>query len=102
MEKPRRQYTAQEKATILRRHLVDGIQVSTLCDECGMNPTVFYRWQKELFEKAVVIFERTEGNREHHLQQENEALKAKLARKDEVLGELMEEHVHLKKSLGEI
>ena len=31
-----------------------------------------------------------------------EALEAKLARRDEVLAELMEEHVALKKSLGEI
>ena len=43
MFKHRRQYTAQEKMSILRRHLVDGVPVSDLCDELGLQPTVFYR-----------------------------------------------------------
>ena len=32
------------------RHLVDKVPVSELCEELGLRPTVFYRWQKELFE----------------------------------------------------
>lgn len=102
MEKTRRHHSAEEKATVLRRHLVDGVAVSNLCDEYKINATLFYRWQKELFENAATLFERSQGNRESRLEQENRALKEKLARKDAVLGELMEEHVTLKKSLGEI
>ena len=104
MVKHRRQYTAQEKMSILRRHLVDGVPVSDLCDELGLQPTVFYRWQKMLFENGAAAFEnhRSNGKRREAEQRKIEALEAKLRRKDEVLSELMEEHIALKKSLGEL
>ena len=52
MRKERRHHTGEEKVAILRRHLLDKVPVSDLCDELGLQPTVFYRWQKEFFEKA--------------------------------------------------
>ena len=105
MRKPRRQFTAEEKIAILRRHLIDKVAVSDLCDEHGLQPTVFYRWQKDLFENGAAVLERKNGRQGGARAAEVrrlEALQAKLARKDEVLAELMEEHVALKKSLGEI
>ncbi len=42
MRKPRKNYTAEEKVAILKRHLVEKVPVSDLCDESGLNPTVFY------------------------------------------------------------
>jgi transposase len=104
MVKHRRQYTAQEKMSILRRHLVDGIPVSDLCDELGLQPTVFYRWQKTLFEDGASLFDnhRSNGRQKQAEERKIQALEAKLRRKDEVLSELMEEHVALKKSLGEL
>ena len=103
MAKQRRTFTAEEKVAILRRHLLDGVAVSDLCDEHGLNPTVFYRWQKAFFENGAAAFEcRKSGNgRERKLEQQVEALNAKLAHKDEVIGEIMDDHVRLKKSLGE-
>lgn len=102
MEKHRKHYTAQEKISILRRHLVDGVPVSDLCDELGLQPTVFYRWQKTLFENGAAAFENNNSNGKQKQAEERKiaALEAKLHRKDEVLSELMEEHVALKKSLG--
>ena len=47
----RRTFSAEEKVSILRRHLVDKIPVSDLCDRYGFNPTVLYRWQKEFLER---------------------------------------------------
>lgn len=103
MAKERRAFTAEQKVAVLRRHLLDGVAVSDLCDERGLNPTVFYRWQKAFFENGAAAFEsRNRGNaRERKLEQENEALRTKLARKDEVIGEIMAEQISLKKSLGE-
>ncbi len=103
MGKQRRTFTGEEKAAILRRHLLDGVAVSDLCEEHGLNPTVFYRWQKTFFENAAAAFERRKDGsaRERKLEQQNEALRTKLARKDEVIGEIMADHVRLKKSLGE-
>ena len=53
MKKERRHYTAEEKVAILRRHLLDKVPVSDLCEELGLRPTVFYRWQKEFFENGA-------------------------------------------------
>ena len=53
MRKERQHFTAEQKVAILRRHLLDKVPVSELCEELNLRPTVFYRWQKELFEKAT-------------------------------------------------
>ena len=97
----RRTFTGAEKVAVVRRHLVEGEAVSDLCDEYGLNPTVFYRWQKELFENGAAALERRTNGRERKLEEENARLRARLAHKDEVIAEIMESHVELKKSLGE-
>jgi transposase len=60
MRKERKHFTPEEKVAILRRHLVDKIPVSELCEELGLRPTVFYRWQKELFENGAAAFQSQE------------------------------------------
>ena len=97
----RRKYSAEKKVRILRRHLIDKVPVSDLCDEKGIHPTLFYKWQKEFFENGAAAFERTNGSKERSLEKKNKALKLKIAHKDEVIAEIMESHVALKKSLGE-
>jgi transposase len=57
MKKQRKHYTPEEKVAILRRHLVEGVRISDLCDELGLQPTVFYRWQKEFFANGTAAFE---------------------------------------------
>jgi transposase len=57
MKKQRKHYAAEEKAAILRRHLLDKEPTSKLCDELGLQPTVFYRWQKGFFENGASAFE---------------------------------------------
>jgi transposase-like protein len=87
---------------ILRRHLVEQEPVSKLCDELDLRPTVFYRWQKEFFENGAVAFQ-VKGHSDHQAEQERiEFLEKKIQRKDEVLAELMAEHIQLKKDLGEL
>jgi transposase-like protein len=41
MRKERKHYTAEEKVAILRRHLFDKVPISDLCEEHGLQPTVF-------------------------------------------------------------
>jgi transposase-like protein len=64
MRKERKHYTAEEKVTVLRCHLLDKVPVSDLCEELSLNPTVFYRWQKEFFENGAAAFQARE--RPHH------------------------------------
>ena len=100
----RRRFNAQQKVAILKKHLVEKTPVSEVCDKHGLNPTVFYRWQKEFFENGAAAFEgRRPGadGRTRQLEERVEKLQAKLIRKDQVIGELMEDHVRLKKSLGQ-
>ena len=47
MKKQRKHYKPEEKVTILRRDLLENEPISKLCDEIGLQPTVFFRWQKE-------------------------------------------------------
>lgn len=101
-KKPRKNYTSQEKVIILKQHLLEQVPVSDLCDKYGLHPTVFYRWQKEFFEKSANVFDQHREGPSGRLERKVAELEAKLARKHEVLSELMEEHVALKKSLGEI
>ncbi|HWG87577.1 MAG TPA: transposase [Candidatus Acidoferrales bacterium] len=104
MRKEQKHFTPEEKVAILRRHLVDKVPVSELCEELGLRPTVFYRWQKELFENGAAAFQSQE--RPHRQVEEKqkriEFLEKKVQTKDEVLAELMAEHIALKKSLGEL
>lgn len=102
MKKKRHNYTPDEKVTILKRHLVDKIPVSDICDQYKLQPTVFYRWQKEFFENGATAFIKTKTLQEKKREKRIQALEKKLQNKNEVLSELMEEHVKLKKSLGEL
>ncbi len=103
----RRYLTPEQKVSILRRHLVENVPVSDLCDEFGIHPTQFYAWQKQLFENAALIFERRTNGANQRRQQDAQTkkiadLEAKLQKKNEVVAELLEEHVQLKKELGEL
>jgi transposase len=57
MKKQRKHYTPEEKVAILRRLLLDKEPISKLCDELGLQPTAFYRWQKEFFENGAAAFQ---------------------------------------------
>ena len=104
MTRQRRHFSGPEKVAALKRHLVEKVPVSDLCDELGIAPNLFYRWQKEFFENGHAAFDngRKAKGVEDAKERKIEQLEAKLQRKNEVLGELMEEHVQLKKELGEL
>ena len=103
MDKQRRHFAAAEKVAILKRHLVDKVPISDLCDELGLYPNLLYTWLKEFFENGHRAFEN--GRKSKAVEDAKERkilqLEAKLQRKNEVIAELMEEHTQLKKELGE-
>jgi transposase-like protein len=101
MDRQRKHFTAEDKVKILRRHLVEKVAVSQVCEDAGIQPTQFYRWQQTFFENGTAAFERPGRPKSSAHEQRISFLEAKIQRKDEVLAELMEEHVALKKNLGE-
>src|SRR5262245_4755358 len=99
-----RHFTPEQKVALLRLHLLEKKPVSDLCQEHDLSVNLFYLWQKQFFENGAAAFENT-GKRRRADQEAKDrqiaALQDKLQRKNEVLAELMEEHVQLKKELGE-
>ena len=59
MSRSRKNYTPEEKAAVLKRPLLEKVPGCDLCDELGLNPTVFYGLQKLLFENGEAAFETT-------------------------------------------
>jgi len=98
----RRRFSAPDKVAILKRHLIGKEEVSAICEELKLHPNQFYEWQRQFFENGVKAFESDEQREEEKLRLEMARLQGKLQRKDEVLAELMEEHLTLKKNLGEV
>jgi transposase-like protein len=102
----RKHLTPEQKLAIVRRHVLEDIPISDLCDEFGIHSTQYYTWQKQLFENGALVFERRPNGANQRRKEEAGArriaeLEAKLQKKNEVVAELLEEHVQLKKSLGE-
>lgn len=100
----RKQLTPEQKVSIIRRHLVEGTTVSDLCEEYGIHPPQYYNWQKQFFEQGSVAFVRkpnkaNERRKKAAQERRIEQLEKKLQKKNEVVSELLEEHVQLKKSL---
>lgn len=102
MSRQRKRFTAEEKVKALRRHLVEKVAVSDVCEHLGIQPTQFYRWQQQFFENGASAFDAKPKSNGSVEKERIAFLEQKIQRKDEVLAELMEEHVALKKSLGEI
>ncbi len=90
-----------QKVAILKRYLVDKAPISDLCDEYGIQPSQVYQWQKVLFENGEAAFQRTGRRTEDPNRRKVAALEAKVQQKNEVIAELMQEHVQLKKAIGE-
>ena len=106
MANKRKKFSPEEKVRLLRLHLIEKEPVSDICDRNGLNPNVFYRWQKQFFENGAAAFVQSgngrKDSRSKKLERQNAQLKSKLTNKDEVIAEIMASHVRLKKSLGEV
>jgi transposase len=98
-----RKHSPDTKVAAVRRHLIDHVPISDLCEEYKVKPSLFYKWQKEIFDQALKAYQLSSapliGARE---KEKIKRLEQKLLEKNEVLAELMQEYVQLKKTLGGI
>jgi transposase len=94
----RKRYTAEEKVMILREVLEDGKQLSHVAEQYGLHPNNIFNWRKQLFEGGVQTFQikrlDISGKAE---ERKITALEDKIKQKDEVIAELAEELLALKK-----
>lgn len=104
MTRKRRQFTAEQKAQIVRRHVSGKEPVSKLAEEFGLQPSLIHTWVSHVLAQAERAFERSpgKGRAQQTASRQIEQLRAKLADKNEVIAELMEANVRAKKELGEL
>jgi len=115
--KIRRHFGEDQKAAIVRRHLADKVPVSDLADEYHVQPSQIHAWVKQVLDQAERAFRQPMGGkrrsapdpklaqlerRNAQLETTTAQLTAKLAQKNEVISELMEDNLRSKKELGEL
>lgn len=107
LARTRRQFTNEEKAAILRRHLVDKTPVADICDELKLQPSLFYQWLRQVHENLAAALGPTAAasSGPSKLEKQQAAkiayLEERVAKKDSVIAEISAEFVQLKKELGE-
>ena len=50
MTNQRKHYPPEKKVEILREHFKNRVPVGEICEKYGIKPSMFYRWEKQLFE----------------------------------------------------
>jgi transposase len=101
MRKKRKHYTGEEKVAILRRHLLEKVPVSDLCEELELQPTVILPLAKRVLRERRCGLPVKDPSR---TQRRAEANRVSGEDSDQGRGvaELMAEHIALKKSRGEL
>ena len=88
----------EEKVKALKRHLLEQVPVSSICDELGIAPSLFYTWQNRLFESASCAFVRSGKSRKEAPENRRiGVLEERLRVREEALAELVTELMTLKK-----
>ncbi len=105
--KRHRRFSPEEKAAIVRRNLIEKAPVSEICEEHKISPSMFYKWRTQLFENASLALQDRRRRRIDpqtrelkRVREQTAKLEAQLRRKDEVIAQLAEENVDLKKADG--
>lgn len=101
-KRTRRTFSSQEKTALLKEHFLKGTAISELCEEHKIEPRLFYKWREEFFLLSEGVFDSkpAKSNKVQELEKQLKERDSKLLKKNEVVSELMEEHLALKKKLG--
>lgn len=86
--------------------MVDKVPVSELCNELGLQPSLFYQWQRQAMENLAGALSGPQpsgpSRREKELGIQVKRLEERLLKKDGVIAEISAEFVNLKKELGDL
>ena len=98
MGRKRKRYTSEEKIKILREVIEEGKPISGVAEAYNVHPNLILNWRKQLFENSVQTFEikRTDIT-EKAKERRTKELEEKLRNKDNVIAELAQELLELKK-----
>ena len=94
----RKRYTAEEKAKILREVLENGKTISEVAEAYGVHPNNIMKWRKQLLGEGKQTFKTKRSDISNKAKERKiAALEDKIKRKDEVISELAQELLELKK-----
>ena len=93
----RKIYKAEQKVALLKEHFEKQVSVADICEKYRIHPNQFYKWKKDLFENAVDIFSAKRGRKK---KSPTIDLEAKIKERNEIIAELLEENLKLKKFNG--
>lgn len=96
-----RQFTTEEKLSLLRRHFMDHESMSDLCTEYKVPPSEFRHWREEFFEAGEVGFQRDSDRELNAVERRIGVIDQKLQMATKVLSELRDNLVQLKKESGQ-
>jgi len=100
-QEKRRRFSPEQKVQIIREVLKNHTSVSEVCEKYQLSPNVYYRWEKEFFERGVEAFKNNGNN--NKVNSKEKRLMEKIKRQQDVIAILTEENITLKKSAdGEI
>jgi transposase len=111
MTQQRKRLSGPEKVAIVKRYLIDRVAIPDLSDGYELQPSQIYRWQAALFEHGADVFDLKKSRRAKAAESAKAAQiarleavvaqkEAKIAEKNEVISELMEDNVLEKKPVG--
>lgn len=100
MSKKRRNFTAEQKVALIRKHLIDLVSISDICEEFNINPTMFYSWQSKFFQNGAQAFSKSSSPLLKKAEDKSVRLESDMIQKNSVIAELVEENIKLKKNRG--
>jgi len=96
----RKRMTSKEKMMILRELLDNKVQIGELAEKYHIHPNVIYNWKKTLFEKGESLFDDKREKSNSKTEEKISRLEAKLKDRNDLISEIMEDNIRLKKSLN--
>lgn len=101
MARKRRPFTAEQKVAAIRKHLIEKVKVSTICDELKIHPNQYYEWQRSFFENGEAAFKKDTNKELQKSEEQIKELEDVIIHKDSVIAEIISDNIALKKLRGE-
>jgi len=96
MRKPKSQYTPEQKLKMVIESLVYPDGIGAYCRSKGIRDTQIYKWKEQLLSSANEVY----GAKKKDASSKETEHQLKIARKDEIICELVSENITLKKKIG--
>jgi len=100
MSRIRRNFTPQQKVEAVKKHLVNKVPVSDVCDELGITTGHYYQWQSDFFANGEQAFSKGKKKESKQNLAKIEKLQSDMAKRNEAIAELLEDNIRLKKKHG--